>query len=71
MHYLSAGDHFIVILVIVYVSAARVDLRRKNRGGLSDNSLLSLIFTFVKIVILPVNAEVHEFFIYLIYLMVS
>lgn len=71
MHYLSSWDHFVVILVIVYVSASRVDLWRKNRGCLSDHSLLSLIFTFVKIVILPVNAEVHEFFIYLIYLMVS
>lgn len=71
MHYLSSGDHLVVILVMINISAPSIDFRGKNRLSLAQDSLLSLIFTFVKIVILPVHAEIHEFFIYLIYLMVS
>jgi len=70
VHDLGSWHHFGVLLVAVYISAPGVDLRRKHWFGLTKHSLLSLIFTFVKIVILPVNTEVHEFFINLIYLMV-
>ena len=66
MHHFCAGHGLSGVLVAVDVSAPSVDLGRKYGLGLAQHPLLSLIFTFVKIVILPVDTEVHEFFVNLI-----
>ena len=70
VHHLCTGHGLSGVLVAVDVSAPSVDLGRKHGLGLAQDPLLSLIFTFVKIVILPVDTEVHEFFVNLIDLMV-
>lgn len=70
MHHLCARHGLGGVLVAVNVSAPCVNFGRKHGLGLAQYPLLSLIFTFVKIVILPVDTKVHEFFVNLIDLIV-
>jgi hypothetical protein len=72
VHHFSSWNIFNrIVEASIDISASRINLWRKNRLGLSKNSLFSKIFPLILKKILPIHAKVLEFPIDQMNLMIS